>query len=183
MTKKKKLRPEDEALWQSFTQDVSPLGSRPAKGIEPAPKQKSGRPATRREAPVAPPPVRHAPPAALTGRDGARARRLQRGQLPVEGRLDLHGMTQDRAYRALMSFIPRAQAEGKRVLLVITGKGGAAKGDPDNIFRDQRTGVLRALVPQWLNEGEAAGRVAAWHPATAKDGGDGALYVVLRRLR
>ncbi len=181
MSKKKPLKPEDQALWQSVTQDVTPLGERPATSMKPAPKR--DRPQFTPDRKTPPPPVRDAVPSALTGLDGSRARRLQRGQLPVDARIDLHGMTQDRAYRALTSFIPRAQAEGKRVLLVITGKGGAPKADPDNIFRDQQTGVLRTLVPQWLNEGENAGRVVAWHPAHKKHGGDGALYVVLRRLR
>ncbi|MFN3230660.1 MAG: Smr/MutS family protein [Alphaproteobacteria bacterium] len=183
---KKPLKPEDEALWRAITRDVTPLGDRPRADFKPVPKRPlpDQRLEPRFDPDMMPPPTAgSAAPAALTQLDGSRARRLQRGQLPVEGRIDLHGMTQDRAYRALMSFIPRAQAEGKRVVLVITGKGGAPKADPDNMFRDERTGVLRSLVPQWLTEGENAACVVAWHPAHKRHGGDGALYVVLRRLR
>jgi DNA-nicking Smr family endonuclease len=89
-----------------------------------------------------------------------------------EARLDLHGMTQEEAHRALSHFVARAQEDGLRALLVITGKGGAGRG-----------GVLREAVPRWLEEPLLRGRVLSVAPAQPKDGGGGALYVLLRRRR
>ncbi|MBI1180720.1 MAG: DNA mismatch repair protein MutS [Alphaproteobacteria bacterium] len=185
------LRPEDAALWEAVISDVTPLrGAKPVRADGP----RRARDVVPREHPArrhAAEPMRDLPPRglkpapqSLTGIDGARARRLQRGQLPVDARLDLHGMTQEKAYRTLGPFLARAQAMGKRVVLVVTGKGGAPrKDDLESGWREERTGVLRSVVPEWLAEGDNAARVVAWHPASPKHGGDGALYVVLRRLR
>lgn len=188
---RKPLRPEDAALWAAVTKDVAPL-----KGGKPYRFDNYRHPrdipvrehSARRHAaePMLDLPPRQlvSAPQSLTGLDGARAKRLQRGQLPVEGRIDLHGMTQDKAYRALGPFLARSQEMGKRVVLVVTGKGGSAKKDDlEAPWTEPRTGVLRALVPQWLAEGQNGARVTAWHPASPKHGGEGALYVVLRRLR
>jgi DNA-nicking Smr family endonuclease len=188
---RKSLRPEDAALWAAVTKDVAPL-----KGGKPYRFDNYRHPrdipvrehSARRHAaePMLDLPPRQliSAPQSLTGLDGARAKRLQRGQLPVEGRIDLHGMTQDKAYRALGPFLARSQEMGKRVVLVVTGKGGSAKkDDPEAPWTEPRTGVLRSLVPQWLAEGQNGARVTAWHPASPKHGGEGALYVVLRRLR
>ena len=111
------------------------------------------------------------------GIDRRQALRLKRGQLAIEARLDLHGMTQTEAHRALAAFVARADATGKRVLLVVTGKGtrSGVGGSP--------TGVLRAAVPRWLAEPALRERVLATAPATPRDGGSGALYVLLRRTR
>ncbi len=91
--------------------------------------------------------------------------------MAIEARLDLHGKTQDEAHRELSSFIARAQAQGKRLALVITGKGREGKG------------VLRESVPRWLNEPALRGRVLALTNAQPRDGGAGALYVLLRRTQ
>jgi DNA-nicking Smr family endonuclease len=109
---------------------------------------------------------------AATGLDRRSAEKLRRGELRLEGRLDLHGMTQDEAHYALTGFLVRAQEAGKRCVLVITGKGSAERG-----------GVLRAAVPRWLGEAPHRGRVLATAPAQPRDGGAGALYVLLRRRR
>ncbi|HUH83193.1 MAG TPA: Smr/MutS family protein [Stellaceae bacterium] len=114
---------------------------------------------------------RAVPPAPGTGIDRRSAQRLRRGDRPIEARLDLHGMTQEEAHRALAGFVARAWSGERRTLLVITGKGGA------------RGGVLRAAVPRWLGEAPNAGRVLAIAPAQPKDGGAGAFYVLLRRRR
>ncbi len=112
--------------------------------------------------------TRHSEP----GIDRRQALRLKRGQLPIEARLDLHGLTQAAAHRELAAFVARSHAAGKRVLLVVTGKGTR-----------EGTGVLRAAVPRWLSEPALRERVLATRPATPRDGGDGALYVLLRRAR
>ncbi|MGH6981326.1 MAG: Smr/MutS family protein [Stellaceae bacterium] len=106
------------------------------------------------------------------GIDRRQELRLKRGQLPVEARLDLHGMTQAEAHRALAAFVARGHAAGKRTLLVVTGKGTR-----------EGTGVLRAAVPRWLTEPALRDRVLSIAPAVPRDGGGGALYVLLRRAR
>ena len=109
----------------------------------------------------------------LTGIDGHRADRLRRGKQEIEGRLDLHGMRQIEAHDALIGFIAAAQRAGKKTLLVITGKGSFSNGDS----------VLRANVPLWLNERPLRDKILAITPAHPRDGGAGALYVVLKRRR
>ena len=111
----------------------------------------------------------HAP---TPGLDRRNALRLKRGQLPVEARLDLHGLTQEEAHRALAGFVARGQAAGKRVVLIVTGKGSR-----------EGTGVLKEAVPRWLNEPAIRARVLAMATAVPRDGGDGALYILLRRAR
>ena len=152
---------------------VKPLAPRPAP--EPAPPP--AKPANGRTVAS---PVQAAPPQPaqplqpldrLAGIDRANAERLKRGQHPVEARLDLHGMTQDEAHRALAAFIRGARAGGKRCVLVITGRGRAGGG------------VLRSAVPRWLHEPEFRPQLLAIATAQPRDGGAGALYVMLRRTR
>jgi DNA-nicking Smr family endonuclease len=168
---------EDRALWRRSMRDVKPLSpGRPAHPPE-APAEPRVEPA--RPHRVVPSPVKRAgslPPLApgdSPGVDRSTAERFRRGQLVVEARLDLHGMTQGEAHRALVRFVRRGQEDGLRTLLVITGKGG---------FGDAR-GVLRDAVPRWLNESELRPRVLSCAWAQPKHGGAGALYVLLRRRR
>lgn len=100
--------------------------------------------------------------------------RLRRGRVMIEARLDLHGMTQDSAREALFRFLERAYMGGKKTVLVVTGKGLRADG---------RIGVLRQAVPRWLNELPARQWVHAFDHAAPRDGGEGALYIVMRRRR
>ena len=102
-----------------------------------------------------------------------RWRLCSRGQLPIEGRLDLHGLTQAAAADRLAKFLGRAQGEGKRCVLVITGKGGTG----------ERPGVLREQVPRWLNQQPNRALVLAFDYARPQHGGQGALYVLLKRRR
>ncbi len=111
---------------------------------------------------------------ASPGVDKRTAVRLKRGQLAIEGRIDLHGMTQAKAHRALEGFLIASQAAGKRCVLVITGKGLRPTGE---------TGVLRNLVPRWMNAPALRGRVLSFCAAQPRDGGTGALYVLLKRER
>jgi DNA-nicking Smr family endonuclease len=198
MSKKKKgqLSAEDAALWDSVNEDVQPLHKGKARPLAPpTPKRASGL-TSRREKMMDLPPQDLIPPknprtgastqtvmASGTAIDGSRARKMRKGQLPIEGRVDLHGMTQAHAHHVLNNFITQSQAQGKKCILVITGKGGIEIQDPDNVFATKRTGVLRHAVPGWLAQGDNARRVLAWHPARPNHGGDGALYVVLKRLR
>ncbi|MET3579097.1 DNA-nicking Smr family endonuclease [Mesorhizobium robiniae] len=99
--------------------------------------------------------------------------KLSKGRLPIEGRVDLHGLTQDEAYSLLFSFLHRAHAGGIRYVLVITGKGSSSGGD----------GVLRRAVPAWLATPAFRPLVSSHDHAARNHGGSGALYVRLRRAR
>ena len=120
-------------------------------------------------------PARRLVAGSFEGVDRRTAGRLKRGKLPVEARLDLHGMTQAQAERALARFLADAQAAGLRNVLLITGKGRSKQ--------DSGTGVLRRELPRWLNLPHNRERVVAVTPAQPKDGGEGAFYLRLRRLR
>ena len=115
------------------------------------------------------------------GLDARSAQRLRRGQIAIEGRIDLHGMREAEARRALDSFLGAAAQAGKRCVLVITGKG--AEREAEGFMPDRSAGLLRRSVPRWLGEVPNRAHVIAYHPARPADGGTGALYVLLRRQR
>ncbi len=174
---------DDAALWQKAMADVKPLRRRrPRKrnveaqedaAAAPAPAPVATAPSAPAPTPAAPSPAPAPRPrsGAGGGIDRATLARLKRGDIPIAGRLDLHGMTQADAHAALDGFIGRAAATGKRLLLVITGKGSG--GD----------GVLRRMMPRWIHAGPHAARVLRIEPAHARHGGGGAWYVYLRRDR
>ena len=110
-------------------------------------------------------------PGVTPGLDRRTAVRLRRGRLPVEARLDLHGMSQVEAHIALTGFIESAANRGRRCVLIITGKG--VRGE----------GVLRRSVPRWLNDERLRPYLLAIENAQPEDGGHGALYILLRRQR
>lgn len=103
-----------------------------------------------------------------------------KGKLSPEARIDLHGMTLDRAHRALTRFLLSQHGAGKRLVLVITGKG---KVRDDHGPIPVRTGVLRHQVPQWLATAPLRSVVLQVSPAHQKHGGIGAYYVYLRKQR
>ena len=106
---------------------------------------------------------------------------MQRGKLKPEGRIDLHGMTVAQAHPALISFIMTAQANGKRLVLVITGKGG--KREELGAIAPQRMGALKRQVPIWLTMAPVSSAVLQVTESHIKHGGAGAYYVYLRRAR
>jgi len=183
---------DDLALWRHVTRDTRPLSNRPAapkpdltapagRVPPPPPESKPKPPAKKTEAPPAaapPPKMPELEKGAVVGVDKRTVGRLKRGKLPVEGRLDLHGLTQNEAERALSTFLARSQERGHRCVLVITGKGGERRGADF-----ERTGVLRRMVPLWLNAPANRARVLAFDEARAQHGGGGALYVLLKRPR
>jgi len=189
---------DDLDLWRHVTRDTRPLAKRPAKAKPetPAPAERP-RPApppakpkapetkkTKKPAPPVPlpvpPPVPDLAKGDVVGVDKRTVGRLKRGKLPVEGRLDLHGLSQREAERALAAFLARSQQRGHRCVLVITGKGSAG-GRREDAFA--RPGVLRRMVPIWLNAPANRARVLAFDEARAQHGGAGALYVLLKRSR
>lgn len=105
--------------------------------------------------------------------------RLRRGQIPIEARIDLHGYTKDQAKGVLTTFIRAAYGEGKRCVLVITGKG--SRNQTGTLLPTK--GVLRLNVPKWLNEDPLSDLIIKHYPAKPKDGGDGAIYVYLKRSK
>jgi DNA-nicking Smr family endonuclease len=164
----------ERALWQRAMRGVKPLAPRPEPAPVPAPGKPAEKPAAPRQAATPTPAEAPLPPPGIdrfAGYDKANADRLRRGKHPVEARLDLHGMTQDEAHHALAAFIRSARVGGKRCVLVITGRGRLGGG------------VLRAAVPRWLDEPEFRPHLLAIATAQPRDGGAGALYVMLRRTR
>jgi DNA-nicking Smr family endonuclease len=106
------------------------------------------------------------------GIDRRTLKRLERGLVSIDARLDLHGMTQEEAHRHLAIFLAHHQRQGARCILVITGIGERTTG-----------GTLRRMTPRWLAEPGNAQRIIGYSPAQKRHGGEGALYVLLKRLR
>jgi DNA-nicking Smr family endonuclease len=124
-------------------------------------------------------------PAALDPQD---AKAIRRGRIAIAARVDLHGMTQERAHQTLTRFLKKSAADGLRCVLVITGVGRNARLRRDSGKRGDAgpyaafgAGVLRTSLPRWLEAPELAPLVIASAPAAPRDGGDGARYLLLRR--
>ena len=138
--------------------------------------------------PAAPHSAHHRTPP-LTDFDRKTVRRIRSGRIEIEARLDLHGMRQDEAHRALRSFLGGSQGRGLRWVLVITGKGRAAgNGGGDNgaglpIYASAERGILRKSVPRWLTDPDLRPLVVSYTTAALHHGGEGALYIQLRTPR
>jgi DNA-nicking Smr family endonuclease len=180
----KRPSPEELALWRTAMRDAKPLKrSRPAAKKTAAPQAPAAEapPAAKPKRVVPPPPPPPAPPpkppelapGRIAGVDKRLAERLKRGQLPIDGMLDLHGLIQEEAHRQLDGFLAQSAHAGRRCVLIITGKG---------LWREE-SGVLREMVPRWLNEAPNRARVLAIAHAQPRHGGQGALYVLLKRKR
>jgi len=169
---------DDAALWQKIAATAKPLKApKRAPAPKPAPPKESAAPRKPRSAPPAPPTApkpRALEAGAVVDLDRRTAERLKRGQLAIDGRIDLHGMTQEDAHAALARFVAASRAGGRRCVLVITGKGRP---------NAQGGGVLKQAVPRWLNEPALRSQILAFVAAQPKDGGGGALYVLLKRIR
>jgi DNA-nicking Smr family endonuclease len=180
--RKRGLSEEERALWESVAEQVKPLRKRqratkpPATALE-ALTNVAPKPATQtKSSPPGPkitPPRAEPPPLAPIGR--RERSQLSRGRKEIDGRLDLHGMTQTRAHRALFGFLQRAHHDGLTFVLVITGKG--------KIGSESERGVLRRQVPNWLGLPEFRALVVGFEEAHIGHGGEGALYVRVRRSR
>jgi DNA-nicking Smr family endonuclease len=170
------------ALWTHVTRSVRPLaGRRFEEHAPPAPAALAPMPEapkTRiKPAKAVVPPAQVMPPAPLPLAPIERRMltALKRGTRPIEGVIDLHGMRQDEAHQALHAFVMRSQARGAKLVLVVTGKGGSGA--------DDGRGVLRRNVPHWLRMAELRHCVLGFEEASRQHGGEGALYVRLRRGR
>jgi DNA-nicking Smr family endonuclease len=181
---RRRLHPDERTLWTDVTRSIAPLPKRRTEGadeaepvasppVEAKAKLKPKSPIA--AAPLAPSvPRPNPPPPAPLGRKARR--RLARGSDAIDGRLDLHGMTQAQAHGALLGFLRAAAARGARVVLVITGKGARGDGPGER-------GVLKRQVPMWLRLPEFREFVVGFEAAGIGHGGDGAMYVRLRRER
>jgi DNA-nicking Smr family endonuclease len=179
--RRRPLSEEERALWESVAKQIKPLRKkhRAAKAhAEPS----VATPAAAKSAPPPNPasPAKlprmsrpQAPPLAPLGR--RERSQLSRGRKDIDARLDLHGMTQTRAHRALFGFLQRAHGDGMTFVLIITGKG--------KMGSESERGVLRRQVPQWLGLPEFRSLVVGFEEAHIGHGGEGALYVRIRRSR
>lgn len=198
---KRRLSDEERHLWERVTHSANPLHSDTGEGsgatglpLDAASIPAPAIPEPHRKAPGAPRPrpskalpKPHPAPAIalpLTGLDRRTEQRLRRGQIEVDGTIDLHGMTQGPAHMALRSFLISAQARGYRLVLVITGKGSpqGTRIEPDLMWGSGR-GILRRLVPEWLSQSDFSPWVSGFRNAHQRHGGGGALYVRVRRKR
>ena len=179
--RRRSLSEEERALWESVAKEIKPLRKKPRATKAQANSQAADGPAAAKlaESSLKPFPSdkisqRPAPPplAPLARRERAQ---LSRGKKQIDARLDLHGMTQTRAYRELSGFLHRAHSNGLSFVLVITGKG--------KIGAESERGVLRRQVPQWLALPEFRSLVVGFEQAHIGHGGEGALYVRIRRAR
>jgi DNA-nicking Smr family endonuclease len=167
---------EERVLWTTVTKAIAPLRATarlaPDEETETtADLIKPPRPAGPKQA--SPPLAPHKPaPPPLTPLSRRMKRGVVRGKQAIDARLDLHGLTQSEAHAALLRFLHNAHARDARLVLVITGKGRGAE-----------PGVLRRQVPQWLGLPEFRALVLGFEDAGARHGGEGALYVRLRRAR
>ena len=144
-------------------------------------KKKSAAPAPSPTAKHRPPEPAKSPPPLARYNERER-RKLARDAELIDARLDLHGMRQREAHGALKRFLLGCLSRGDRHVLVITGKGAPGEsGASTGHFSAQERGVLRRLVPQWLAESDLRGLVVSYTAASARHGGDGALYVRLRK--
>lgn len=178
------LSDADKKLWERVTDNITALDS-----------DRAARPLVRRsfyrmDGPdlttySQPAPALTDPSFTLRDRDHNWHQKLRRGKVKPEGRIDLHGMTEDRAYAALHRYIEEAQKRGKRFILVVTGKGGRRSGYEQMSHRDYSDGrgILKTNVPRWLSQGILATRIVSFHSANGEHGGEGALYVILKRNR
>lgn len=197
----RRLPPAEAALWAQIASTVTPIEPRKVKAKsqvapptpEPAPqpsfaeaiKQPPAKFVKKRvappplPAPVPPPPVPRTPDGAKLGLDAGWDRKLARGTVLPDFSLDLHGATLESAYSRLLHGLTQAKAMSARVVLVVTGKArpvhAADRGD--------RRGAIRAKIVDWLAASEHASDIAAIRNAHRKHGGEGALYVILKRRR
>lgn len=175
----------DADLWNAYASKVTPLTamkrnlnirsnntSYPEKPSQPQKSQVKQTP--RKPAYVAAISVKPLEHGKADGLDRTSQKKMRRGKIEIEARLDLHGMVQVEAHAALLGFLERAYQSGKRSVLVITGKGLTRHGD---------IGVLRKAVPKWLNEAPVKNWIRGFDYAAPADGGEGALYILLRRKR
>jgi DNA-nicking Smr family endonuclease len=184
MSKRNTGHETDSELWERVARSAKPLAK--VRAVEPSDRPKKPVHETGKDLPrttLRPAPKVAAKPTARgEALDRQTARRLERGHLQVEARIDLHGMRQRDAHTALRRFLKAAQGKGCRHVLVITGKGA----EPDahrSFYAAEERGVLRQAVPHWLAQPDLAHLIISYSEAPRRLGGEGALYIRLRKPR
>lgn len=197
--KRRDLSAEERALWLLATRDVKPAKKRARRilrdaALQAAPQDEASRQSERksfiqRSAPKARVPKDRAatapigaakvkPPPAFAAGDPKADKKAARGLIPIEARLDLHGLTEAAAHARVTRFILGAHEDGLRLILVITGKG--ARQTPGTAGGEGR-GIIRARFADWVEQAPLRAAIARVAPASRKDGGPGAFYVFLKR--
>jgi DNA-nicking Smr family endonuclease len=183
---RRELSEEEHELWRSIAGSLKPLRKRAAREKddarvakpEPVASPRAAKPArTAKAVRPSPPPAKPPRPPPLAPLARREKQRLVRGRAAIDARVDLHGMTQSEAHAALARFLRCAQHDEARFVLVITGKGARA-GEHAGA-----RGVLRRQVPHWLRLPELRDIVLGFEEAHVTHGGEGALYVRLRKRR
>lgn len=191
--KRRNLTAEELALWQYVTRNVRRPKGRASAVDTDSPEPDSGAKAQPIPKPVAVSPPRQrdlaAPsPRALVlgasdGIDRRTAQRFSRGEMKIDARLDLHGMSLSQAEASVTHFIRSAAAADYRCVLVVTGKG-RRKAENANFFDESASrGRIRDEAPHWLNRPSLRPMILAVREAHFRHGGGGALYVLLKRRR
>ena len=174
MARKRELSDEERILWNLVARTTTPLRGKSVAEPEALPKEPA--PPAARSAEPTPLPAKAAPALAaklqVQHLDRTTQKKIARGKLPLEARIDLHGLRQDAAHSLLQSFLRRAHDGGVRYVLVITGKGSSSASD----------GVLKRSVPGWFTTPAFRDLVSGYEDASRSHGGEGALYVRLRRM-
>ncbi len=175
---RRRLTEEEEHLWAVVARSITPLRASKRVPLAAAAKPSQGARPVKKAAADHPVAIPHPKLPASASAIARRAKQqLARGKTELGGRIDLHGMTQAQAHDALLHFLRRYQAEGAKFVLVITGKGSAGA-----VARGER-GILRRQVPLWLGLPEFRACVLGFDSAHVGHGGEGALYVRLRKGR
>lgn len=190
------LRADEEALWQQVARTTTPLSETPKKNLltqsmtpkKPDPTVKPAVPAFRIGSKTATAPARHDMAPSVSHRvaavplrmDKRTYSRMKRGKATPDGRIDLHGMTAAAAHVALTAYLMRSFSDGKRLVLVITGKG---RQSSERGPIPTRTGVLRHQLPDWISLPPLNQIVLQMTHAHQRHGGSGAFYVYLARNR
>jgi DNA-nicking Smr family endonuclease len=164
---------EDYELWEIVTRNITPFRKKPPEPIievSPPPIIKKPVPLLP-VASIAPATLQKKPPG--PGLDRSSQEKLRRGKMPIDARLDLHGLPGSSARLAVMEFLSNGYRQGWRCVLIITGKGGKRDGD----------GILRQSLPHWLEDPAIKALVLSMQPAQPHHGGGGAFYILIRRQR
>ncbi len=170
---------KDEEVWEDFTKNIKKI-SKP----KPLPPDTSKRKIKIRfasETVILPNVSRETLKVGeLKHLDASTGAKFSKGKMPIDGRLDLHGMTATEAYEALKKFLNRHYLQASRCVIVVTGKGRRHLDENGEV---RKTGVIRELLPRWLNDKDIRPFILSFTPAKDKDGGMGAFYVLLKRQR
>ncbi|THK38717.1 DNA mismatch repair protein MutS [Ensifer sp. MPMI2T] len=183
MAREKKLSPEDRILWGKVARSTRPMPGRLEDLADLLGESEEVAPAAPDSPTVATTPQEKAEPGFTLSKGKAERRhhplerpvkrKLAKGRVALEARIDLHGMIQSEAHGLLLQFLLKAHERGLRHVLVITGKGTSLGSD----------GALKRAVPLWFSLPEFRPLISSYEPASRNHGGEGALYVRLARAR